>query len=125
MQTHSEHERKLDAPDGFRLPALGGEPLESRLFTSVYYDVPGGSLADAGITLRRRTEHGRSVWQLKLPAADARLELEVPGGPGRVPEELARLLTAHLRHGAARAGRRAADAAPRRARRAQRARRPR
>jgi CHAD domain-containing protein len=99
MQTHIEHELKLDAPPGFELPALGGEPLESRLFTSVYYDVPGGSLADAGITLRRRTERGKSVWQLKLPAADSRLELEVPGGPARVPEELTRLLAAHLRHG--------------------------
>ncbi|HVS84852.1 MAG TPA: CYTH and CHAD domain-containing protein [Gaiellaceae bacterium] len=99
MRAHLEHERKLDAPAGFRLPDLGGEPLESRLFTSVYHDVPGGSLADAGITLRRRTEHGRSVWQLKLPSAGARLELEEPGGPAEPPAALARLLTAHLRRG--------------------------
>jgi CYTH domain len=75
MRATVEYERKLDAPAGFRLPPLGGRPLEPRLFTSVYHDVPGGSLAAAGITLRRRVEHGRGVWQLKLPSDDARLEL--------------------------------------------------
>ena len=70
-----------------------------RSFTSVYYDVPGASLAASGITLRRRIEHGRSVWQLKLPATGSRLELEEPGGPARVPENLTRLLRAHLRRG--------------------------
>jgi len=99
MRATSEHERKLDAPVGFRLPPLGGEPLEPRVFTSVYFDVPGGSLAAAGITLRRRTEHGRSVWQLKLPSADSRLELEAEGGPGKPPRELLELLHAHLRQG--------------------------
>ena len=81
-----EHERKLQAPDGFELPALGGSPLEPRVFTSVYYDVPSRSLTNAGITLRRRTERGKSVWQLKLPQADARLELEQPGGPIGPPD---------------------------------------
>jgi CHAD domain-containing protein len=99
MQTTREEERKLDAPAGFSLPDLGGEPLESRLFHSQYFDVPGGSLTDAGITLRRRTEHGASLWQLKLPAGDARLELEAAGGPVELPDELRRLLTAHLRRG--------------------------
>ena len=99
MRTTAEYERKLDAPPGFRLPPLGGEPLQSRVFTSVYYDVPGGSLAEAGITLRRRTERGRSVWQLKLPSGDSRLELEAPGPPSGPPDEMRRLLRTHLRHG--------------------------
>jgi CHAD domain-containing protein len=97
VETTLEHERKLQAPDGFELPALGGTPLEARVFTSVYYDVPSRSLSNAGITLRRRTERGKSVWQLKLPADDARLELEQPGGPSGPPDELAKLLVAHLR----------------------------
>ena len=97
MDATVEHERKLQAPDGFELPELGGTPLETRVFTSVYYDVPSRSLSNAGITLRRRTERGKSVWQLKLPADDARLELEQPGGPTGPPDELARLLVAHLR----------------------------
>ena len=99
MDVTVEHERKLDAPGGFELPGLGGSPLESRVFTSVYYDTPGKSLAHAGITFRRRTERGRSVWQLKLPSTDARLELEEPGGP-EPPEGLVRLLRIHLRDGA-------------------------
>jgi CHAD domain-containing protein len=99
MRATLEHERKLNAPAGFRLPPLGGRLLEPRLFTSVYYDVPGGSLATAGITLRRRVEHGNGVWQLKLPSEDARLELEADGGPAAPPDELLRLLRAHLRHG--------------------------
>ena len=99
MEITAEVERKLEAPEGFELPDLGGSPLEPRVFTSVYHDTADGSLARAGITLRRRTERGRSVWQLKLPALDARLELEQPGGPAEPPAELARLLTAHLRHG--------------------------
>jgi CHAD domain-containing protein len=94
-----EHERKLDVPSGFVLPDLGGDPLEPRLFTSMYYDTAASSLARAGITLRRRTERGQSVWQLKLPAADARLEIEEAGGPGEPPAEIARLLAAHLRDG--------------------------
>ena len=99
MDVTAENERKLDAPDGFELPQLGGSPLEARVFTSVYYDVPDGSLARAGVTLRRRTERGLSVWQLKLPSADARLELEQPGGPAEPPEEMQKLLATHLRHG--------------------------
>ena len=99
MDVTAEYEKKLEAPDGFELPELGGSPLETRLFTSVYYDVADGSLARAGITLRRRTEHGLSAWQLKLPSADARLELEEPGGPTEPPEEMQALLVAHLRHG--------------------------
>jgi CHAD domain-containing protein len=99
VEITAEYERKLEAPEGFELPDLGGAPLEPRVFTSVYHDTTDGSLARAGITLRRRTERGRSLWQLKLPAADARLELEQPGGPAEPPPELGRLLAAHLRRG--------------------------
>ena len=99
VEALAEYERKLDAPEGFELPDLGGEPLEPRVFTSVYSDTADRSLARAGITLRRRTERGRSLWQLKLPAGNARLELEEEGGPGGPPSSIARLLVAHLRHG--------------------------
>jgi len=100
VEVTAEYERKLEAPEGFELPDLGGDPLETRVFTSVYYDTPDGSLARAGITLRRRTERGKSVWQLKLPSGGARLELEEPGGPAELPAALRKLLYAHLRHGA-------------------------
>jgi CHAD domain-containing protein len=100
MRTTIEHERKLEAPAGWELPALAGEELEPRVFTSVYYDTPGLSLARAGITLRRRTERGKSVWQLKLPRDGARAEIEEPGGPAGPPAQLHALLRAHVRHDA-------------------------
>src|SRR5262249_56546281 len=99
VETTVEVEGKLEAPTGFELPDLGGEPLEPRVFTSVYHDTADRSLARAGITLRRRTERGRSLWQLKLPVDGARLELEEPGGPVGPPPPLRTLIHAHERHG--------------------------
>jgi CHAD domain-containing protein len=99
MRETLEHEVKLDAPDGFELPDLGGAPIEPRVFTSVYHDTPDRSLARAGITLRRRTERGRSVWQLKIPADGARMEIEEPGGPVGPPDTLRTLLRTHERNG--------------------------
>ena len=105
MQQTLERELKLEAPDGFALPDLGGDPIEPRVFTSVYHDTADRSLARAGITLRRRTERGRSVWQLKIPVSGdrvsgARVELEELGGPAGPPEQLRALLRAHERRAA-------------------------
>jgi len=94
-----ERELKLEADEGFVLPDLGGAALEPRVFVSTYHDTEDGSLARSGITLRRRHERGVSLWQLKLPAADGRRELEERGGPARAPDPLRELLRAHLRHG--------------------------
>ena len=101
MQTTVETELKLDADEGFRLPDLPGEPLETRTFTSTYYDNASRSLARSAITLRRRVENGLSRWQLKLPkGGHIRAEIEAGGGPASPPPEIAALLAAHLRHGA-------------------------
>ena len=94
-----ERELKLEADAGFVLPPLEGEPLETRVFTSTYHDTADGSLARAGITLRRRLENGVNLWQLKLPAGGDRIELEQHGGPAGPPDEMRRLLSAHLRNG--------------------------
>jgi len=99
VETSVEYERKLEAPPGFELPDLGGEPLETRVFTSIYHDTADHSLARSGITLRRRTERGKSVWQLKLPVDGARIEIEEPGGPAGPPDGLRALLRAHERRG--------------------------
>jgi CHAD domain-containing protein len=93
-----ERELKLHA-DPDVLDRLDGEPLEERRFTSTYYDTGDHRLARSGITLRRRVEQGKSVWQLKVPRATARLELELPGGPSGPPQQMRDLLFAFLRRG--------------------------
>jgi CHAD domain-containing protein len=92
-----EQELKLHAERDFRLPSLPGEPLPERVFTSTYYDTPSRRLAGAGVTLRRRVEKGKGLWQLKLPRGANRLELELPGGPAGPPPEMRELLTPYLR----------------------------
>jgi CHAD domain-containing protein len=97
MQETLERELKLSVERGFRLPDLPGRPLPRRTLTSSSYDTADIRLARAGITLRRRVENRKGVWQLKLPRGIARLELEVPGGPGDPPVEILDLLPAYLR----------------------------
>ena len=92
-----EREVKLRAGDAFRLPELGGEAIEPRLFVSTYHDTADHRLGRRGITLRHRVENGKGLWQLKLQRAGARLELEEPGPPVEPPEELRALLIGHLR----------------------------
>jgi CHAD domain-containing protein len=92
-----EREVKLRAGEEFRLPELGGEAIEPRLFVSTYHDTPDHRLARRGVTLRHRLENGKGLWQLKLPRGRARLELEHPGPPKAAPEDLLVLLAGHLR----------------------------
>ncbi len=103
MRETLERERKLDVEGDFTLPELPGSELATRIFTSTYHDTPARSLSGAGITLRRRLENGKSLWQLKLPRegnGHVRAELEAAGGPAGPPASLRRLLVAHLRNGA-------------------------
>ena len=97
MKTTLERELKLDADANFALPDLGGEPLVPRTFTSTYHDTPDRRLLRSGITLRRRVESRRGLWQLKLPSEAGRYELEQPGGPSGAPQAFLRLLPALLR----------------------------
>ncbi|HET8759606.1 MAG TPA: CYTH and CHAD domain-containing protein, partial [Nitrospiria bacterium] len=92
-----EREIKLRVGPGFVLPPLSGRPLHSRVFTSTYYDTNEYRLARHGITLRYRQEGVRGVWQLKLPANEARRELEFSGGRKMPPSAITDLLYAHLR----------------------------
>lgn len=95
-ETH-ERELKLAVPPGFTLPDIAGEKLGPDTFTSTYHDTADRALARAGITLRRRVQNRRGLWQLKLPGEGERLELEVPGGPAAPPDELGTLLVGVLR----------------------------
>ena len=97
MKETLERELKLSVERTFRLPELPGRALARRSLTSIYHDTPDFRLAQAGVTLRRRIENRKSVWQLKLPRGAARLELEVPGGPGDPPADIVELLPAYVR----------------------------
>lgn len=97
MKQTLEREIKLQAPPGFILPQFPGTPIGPRRFTSTYFDTEDFRLAGAGITLRRRVENRRGLWQLKIPRAGARLELEQRGGPLRPPASFQKLLVAPLR----------------------------
>jgi CHAD domain-containing protein len=92
-----ERELKLGADRAFRLPDLPGEALPDRSFTSTYHDTVDHRLARAGVTLRRRVENRKGLWQLKLPKGVARLELEMPGSANAPPEHLLELVTAYRR----------------------------
>jgi CHAD domain-containing protein len=88
VRAAKERELKLTASEGLELVEDLGEPIESRVFTSMYYDTQDRALAAVGVTLRRRLENGRNLWQLKLPGQGFRTEVEVPGGPARPPRKL-------------------------------------
>jgi len=92
-----EREIKLRTAPGFRLPDYPGRLIPRRVFTSTYFDTKRYALGRLGITLRRRIEQNKIKWQLKLPTASSRLELEIPGQPGKLPPEFCNLLFALLR----------------------------
>lgn len=100
MATHRtlEQELKLEAEPGFVLPEMPGEPRPERIFESLYFDTADARLRRAGMTLRRRLEQGKGVWQLKLPCEGARLEVEVNGGE-KPPRKIVRALGSVLRGG--------------------------
>ena len=91
-----EREVKLTVDAGFRLPPLQGSRLPAKILTSVYYDTPDLRLARSRITLRHRTQEGKSVWQLKLPLESGRREVEMPGNASTPPSQLLDLLFIHL-----------------------------
>jgi CHAD domain-containing protein len=97
MKEHLERELKLSAPSNFQLPELGGTALPDRSFVSTYHDTKDLRLARHGVTFRYRVEDGSGVWQLKLPRATSRIELEEHGPPARPPEHLLALLVAVVR----------------------------
>ena len=93
-----EVERKYDVdaqvalPDLRLLPKVAGvEPVLQSTLDAVYSDTPDLALADAGITLRRRTGGSDAGWHLKVPrSGDDRAELAEPlrDDENGVPAEL-------------------------------------
>ena len=91
-----ERETKLTVDETFRLPRLPGMPLSRRVFTSTYFDTLDHCLVHGQITLRYRLEGRLGVWQLKLPLAGSRREIELRGDAGAVPTVFSDALVAHL-----------------------------
>ena len=96
---HQLHEReiKFHIPPRFQLPENLGIPISPRVFTSTYYDSEQHRLGQLGLTLRKRVERGRGVWQLKIPSGEYRIELEIDSGSRHIPEQFLNLLTAFFR----------------------------
>jgi CHAD domain-containing protein len=98
MKETMERERKLSVDDDYTLPPLQIDTTPKQL-RAIYYDTADQRLARYGVTLRRRFEDGRPLWQLKLPSDGDRLEIENDSASPDVPDELARLVTAFVRGG--------------------------
>jgi len=62
-------------------------------FTATYLDTPDRRLTRAGISLRRRIEKGKSIWEARIGDTT----VSAPGGPAKPPAELQRVLAALLR----------------------------
>lgn len=104
-----EREVKLSAWPGFRLPDLDGVAPGARTrrretvdLDATYLDTADLRLGRRGITLRHRRRGARETWTLKLPSDGAsdmitRREIDVPGPPGDVPDELSLLVAADVR----------------------------
>ena len=86
MKAGREREVKLRPGPRFRKIELSGRPIAARELTSTYHDTDDLRLAQAGITLRRRLAESDAVWQLKLPRAAGRCELEWPAPDHRVTD---------------------------------------
>ncbi len=98
MATQREIESKLEVSVDLVLPDLAGLPGVTSVdgpevfeLEAVYVDTADLRLAQAGMTLRRRTGGSDAGWHLKIPVSvDERTEIQAPLGPvdGQVPGEL-------------------------------------
>jgi len=81
---HTEIERKYDVADDIGLPPLDRLPDVDRVdsgaeeLEATYFDTAELALAEASVTLRRRTGGADAGWHLKLPSGQDRLELRLP-----------------------------------------------
>ena len=76
-----ERELKLDVEPGLRAARARREADRAAHLHLDLLRHAGARLLRSGITLRRRVEKRKGVWQLKLPSDDGRFELEEQGGP--------------------------------------------
>jgi CHAD domain-containing protein len=87
----------LDAPAGFEALESFGEPVNERVFTTTHVDAEDRILGSTGLSLTRRLENGKSIWELELPANGRTRTVSDAGGPSRPPRGLSDLLAGVLR----------------------------
>ncbi len=98
MREILERETKWDVDERFTLPDLddlvkGGTVAHDTVhMANTYYDTPLRDLEKHGILLRRREGGDETGWQLKIPSAGGRTELQWPMSDAP-PSELVDLLT--------------------------------
>lgn len=105
MATHREVEDKYDVDDDAVLPVLTdlkrvrAVETVSHELEATYFDTADLTLISAGITLRRRTGDHDEGWHLKLPAGQARHEIQLPLSRAKsiVPKQLRDLVRLHTR----------------------------
>jgi len=102
MSISVEREVKLSVAEDFELPAFEGvQALSDQQLRTVYFDTPDLRLARWGLSLRCRTGEGDAArWTLKVPGDEpalARTEVVVDAPTSAVPDELERLVRAHVR----------------------------
>jgi len=94
-----EREGKWDVDGRFQLPDLAGIVSDAEVehdtvdLTSDYYDTADRDLQAHGVVLRRRAGDDDTGWQVKVPAADGRVELHWPPTDD-LPDSARELLTA-------------------------------
>ena len=87
----------LDAPAGFVALESFGEPVDERVFTTTLVDAEDRILRWTGLSLTRRLENGKSIWELELPANGRIRTVSDAGEPSRPPQGLSDLLVGVLR----------------------------
>ena len=93
-----ERELKWDVDEHFELPRIddivaGADVKRSTVtLSSAYYDTADGDLQTHGVLLRRRDGDDDTGWQLKVPAAEGRVEIRTALSEAP-PAELADALT--------------------------------
>ena len=98
VRQHLEVERKYDVPPDAVLPDELGPAARRDELLAVYWDTAQMALQRHRITLRHRSGGLDAGWHLKLPAGEARLEIEVWAEDGdSVPTELSALVRAACR----------------------------
>jgi CHAD domain-containing protein len=97
VDRHREREVTFDVDDDWEVPDLSAvTPSGGRIetgrheLTATYYDTDRSTLRLLGLTLRHRDGGDDAGWHLKIPADDARTEVQSRAAAGALPESLRR-----------------------------------